>query len=195
MKTDPKAQAKRLSERWSRRTLLRAAVLGGAVLVALVAWLSTRGGDSSAAPEVQSLPPRIVSPAELSAASAELGQPIYWAGPIAGKELVLKELGQGRGVQVFYAPDGVAAGEASVKALTVGSYPLPNPKAALEGYAGRAGSRILPGSEGREIVTSGQSPTSAYFIDPGDEVQVEVYDPSPARATGLARSGRVQPAG
>ena len=48
---------------------------------------------------------------------------------------------------------------------------------------------------GTEFVTTKERPDSVYFAGSDNTVQVEVYDPSPGRAMGLARSGRIVPAG
>lgn len=175
--------------------MLRWGVLGLAVLVALIAWLATRGGDESStepAPATAAAP-RIVTEAELREAAAELGQPVFWAGPMAGRELELRELGEGRGVQVVYLPEGTPVGQDLSASLTIGSYPLPDPGKAVEGYAGRPGSKTIEGAGGREVVTSEQAPGSAYFAAPDNSVQVEVYDPSSRRALTLAVSGQVKP--
>jgi hypothetical protein len=180
-----------------RRKLLRIGVIAIAIVVALVAWLATRdsgGGSSEPAKTAAEAAPRIVSVDELREVAVTLGQPIYWAGPVKGKELELKELSEG-GVQVLYLPEGTAAGEGSPKSLTIGSYPLPDPEKALEGFAKRDGSSAQTASDGREVVASAESPTSVYFASPDNSVQVEVYDPSPQRAMSLALSGKVQPAG
>ena len=159
----------------------------------MVAWLATRdSGSSSESASSETAAPRIVDLAQLQEAAASLGQPIYWAGPVEGKELQLTELSEG-GVQVLYLPEGTEAGKASAKSLTVGSYPLPDPTAALEGYAKRKGSHAFHSKDGREVVTSAESPTSAYFASPENAVQVEVYDPSPKQAIALALSKRVEP--
>lgn len=179
----------------NRRKLLRWGIVALAVVVGVIAWLATRdngGGSSEPAPAEAAL--RIVTVAELREAAATLGQPIYWAGPAAGKELELSELPEG-GVQVLYLPEGTEAGEGSVESLTIGSYPLADPTAALEGFAKRPGSLVFHARGGRKVVVSKQSPTSAYFASPDNSIQVEVYDPSPKRAINLALSGRVQPAG
>lgn len=184
-----------MKDKDKQRLLLRAGVIGLAVVVALIAWLSTRGGDSgneeSAAPEHSS--GRIVSSAELGETAATLGQPVYWAGAQAGNQLELTELSEG-GTQVRYVPEGTEVGEGSAALLTIGSYPLPNPKKALEGFAKRPGSIVRHAKDGTEVVSSEESPTSVYFVSPDNSVQVEVYDPSPQRAMSLALSGRVQPA-
>jgi hypothetical protein len=179
------------------RRRLRFAVVGLAVVVALIAWLATRGGGSDSSepePTAAAGPPRIVTVAELREVAATLGQPIYWAGPLAGRELELKELGEG-GVQVLYLPEGTASGKGSPKSLTIGSYPLGDPEKALEGFAERPGSSSRQASDGREVVVSKTAPTSVYFTSPDNSVQVEVYDPSPGRAMSVALSGRVEPAG
>jgi hypothetical protein len=183
----------------NRRNLLRWGVVGLAVVVGLIAWLATRdsgGGSSEPAPS-EAGAPRIVTVADLREAAATLGQPIYWAGPLPGKEMELMELAGGTGgVQVAYLPEGAEAGEGSAKkALTIGSYPLPDPNAALDGFAKQPEAVVFKGSGGRKVVVSKKVPTSAYFVSPDNSVQVEVYDPSSKRAIDLALSGKVQPAG
>lgn len=177
------------------RLLLRGGVVALAVAVALIAWLSTR--DDSVGGEEAGTPPRsssrIVSAAELGEVAVSLGQPVYWAGVRAGNELELTELSEG-GTQVSYAPEGTEAGEGSAALLTIGSYPLPDPEAALERFAGQSGAIVRRAKNGTKVVSSEKNPTSAYFVSPDNSVQVEVYDPSPRRAMNLALSGRVQPA-
>jgi hypothetical protein len=179
----------------NRRWLLRGAVVAVAVLAALIAWLATKGGGEGSVQPASQLAPeaRVVTPAELQEAAAALGQPIYWAGQVAGMKLELAELAGG-GVQVFYVPEN---GEASNPRLllTVGSYPLPDPTAALQSVAGRPGAIVRRARDGRKVVSSEGSRTSVYFASPDNSVQVEVYDPSSAQAMSLALSGRVQPAG
>jgi hypothetical protein len=182
-----------LNDRATQRLLLRAGVATLALLVAAVAWLSTRGsddGDPGATPAESTS--RIVSRAELAEAAATLGQPVYWAGALPGTELELEELGEG-GVRVRYLPVGDAAGEGTDAALAIGSYPLADPEAALRSFADQPGSIVRHASDGREVVSSEDRPTSVYFVGPDKAVQVEVYDPSPRRAMRLALSGRVRP--
>jgi hypothetical protein len=175
-----------------RRWLLRGSVLGLALVVGLVAWLATRddGDEPAAAPETES---RIVLAGELGDAAALAGHPVYWAGPRPGTQLELTESGEG-GVQVRYLEEGLEAGDESAQALTVGTYLLPDPAAALKAFGATRGSVVRRAEDGREVVVGEQSPTSAYFASPDNSVQVEVYDPSPRRALALALSGEVRPA-
>lgn len=170
-----------------------------AVLIALGAWLATRGGDddgdSSSTPAAEA-GPRIVSEDELAQAADDLGQPIYWAGPVEGTELELLELGGAEGgVQVRYVPEGSEAGKTAEETLTVGSYTLADPQKSLDGFAKRQGSTTIEGDGGRELVISAEAPTSVYFVDADNEVQVEVYAPTAKRALSLARSDQVEPVG
>jgi len=183
------------------RRKVRLGVIVVAVVVAIVAWVASRdGGDGSseqASSEPASTepgPPRIVTAAELQEAAADLGQTIYWAGPVAGKELELNELGEG-GVQVRYLPEGTEAGEGSRAALTVGTYTLDDPEGAIEEVSKRPGEVVRELPDGRPVVTSESSPTNVYFASPDNSVQVEVYDPSAKRAMNLALSSKVQPIG
>lgn len=175
-----------------RPWLLRGAVLAVALAVGVVAWLA--GGDEEseapapAAPEV-----RIVEAAELGNVAALLGHPVYWAGPIPETSLELTESEDGS-VQVRYLDEGAEAGEDPAGALTIGSYPLPDPTAALDEFAAEPAAVVRRSRRGLEVVTSEANPSSVYFASPDNSVQVEVYDPSPARALGLALSGRVRPA-
>lgn len=175
-----------------RPWLLRGTVLGLALVVGVVAWLaSDDGGEDAPAPAVPRA--RIVEAAELANLAAVLGHPVYWAGPLSGTSLELTESEDGS-VRVRYLEEGAEAGEEAANALTVGTYPLPDPSGALEKFAAEPDSVVRRSRRGVEVVTSRGNPSSAYFASPDNSVQIEVYDPSPARALGLALSGRVRPA-
>ncbi|HEX3173425.1 MAG TPA: hypothetical protein VHQ43_04305 [Solirubrobacterales bacterium] len=176
-----------------RPSLLRGAFVGLALLVALVAWLATRGDTDEPVAAEETAQTRVVSAADLGDAAALNGHPVYWAGPIAGTALELTE-SEGD-VQVRYLEDDSEAGGESAAALTVGSYPLADPAGAIRTLAGEPGATVRRSKDGREVVVSSENPTSAYFASPDDSVQVEVYDPSPKRALALALSPKVRPAG
>ena len=178
----------------SRRWVLRGGIVAAVFVVALVAWLATRGGGSGSSSEATPAEagPRIVAPSELGKVAVASDHPVYWAGPMPGTRLELSE-GPG-GDTVRYLSAGVAPGSGRAKFLAVASYPLPNPRQAIERFAARPGSMVFHAA-GRKIVVGKRAPESAYFADPENEVQVEVYDPSPGRALELAGSAKVRPAG
>jgi hypothetical protein len=175
------------------RLALRLLVVGVAVVVGLASWLATRDDDEPAASESGSVT-RLVDATELANIAALSGRPIYWAGPMPGSALEAIESPADGGVQVRYVDAGAEAGEESGPVLTIGSYPLADPAGELAALAERPGSVSHRGRDGREVVVSRQSPTSAYFASPDGSVQVEVYDPSPRRALALALSAKVRPA-
>lgn len=177
-----------------KRRLLRIGIVALAVLVGLIAWVATQsddGGDSTTA-AANGTEARIVDLGELEEFAAAAGHPVYWVGPLAGKELEASETPSGN-VQIRYLDEGTEAGGGSAGVLTIGSYPIADPAAAMKGFGERKGSLVRHAADGREVVTSVEKPTSVYFASPDNSVQVEVYDPSYKRAMSLALSEQVQP--
>lgn len=178
----------------TRPWLLRATVLAVALVVGVVAWIADRDEEAAEdAGPTTVVDARPVAPTGLADVAVTLGHPVYWAGPIAGTSLELSE-GEDGSVQVRYLQDGSEAGKESAAALTIGSYPLPDPAAALDGFAAEAGSVVARGKGGLEAFYDRGNPNSVYFAGAGNSVQVEVYDPRPGRALGLVLAGRVRPA-
>lgn len=171
--------------------LLRAVAVALALSAGFLTWLATDDGE----PAVTAAPgPRVVAADDLADLATVSGIPVYWAGPIPGTELELTE-GPGRNVQVRYLKDGAAAGERKADFLTVGTYPLADPEAALDNLAAQPGSSVRVSRTGRRIVVDRRAPNSAYFASPDNRVQVEIYDRVSGRALRLALSDRVRPVG
>jgi hypothetical protein len=176
-----------------RRLALRLGILALAAVVAVVALVLTRDGDSSqetAATQVDA--PRIVSAEELEEIAGSLDYSIFWAGSIEGQELEVGGSGAG-GVLIRYLDQGDEPGAQDEAALAIGSYPMEDPNSAVEGFAARPGAIVRKADDGRTVVSSVEAPSSVYFASPDGGVQVEVYDASPERAMDLARSGTVKP--
>jgi hypothetical protein len=180
----------------SNRRMLRIGVIALALIVGVIAWLATRGddGDSTAAPASSGFEAKIVDSAELEQLAASAGHAVYWAGEEPGKEIEASETAEGN-FQVRYLDEGTEAGGGGAGVLTIGSYPLPDPIGAMEGFAARKGSLTRRSADGREVVTNAEKPTSVYFASSDGSVQVEVYDPSYKRAMSLALSAHVRPVG
>lgn len=173
------------------RRILRVGLVALALIVGLIAWLATRGDDGMPTAPSTGFEAKIVSSEELAASA---GHAVYWAGPVPGKEMEASEAATGD-FQVRYLDEGTEAGGGGAGVLTIGSYPLADPIAAVEGFAGRQGSIARSSADGREVVTSLEKPTSAYFASSDGSVQVEVYDPDAKRAMSLALSAKVRPVG
>lgn len=177
------------------RRLLRIGVVALALVVGVIAWVVTSGdGDSAEEQVTAGVEPAIVSLGELEELADASGHSVYWAGTLPGKEIEAGEDDAGN-FQIRYLDEGAEAGGGSAAVLTIGSYPLADPAAAVEGFADRQTSVARTASDGREIAFSLEKPTSVYFAGAEGDVQVEVYDPNPKRAMSLALSERVQPVG
>jgi len=172
----------------------RVVVLGALVALALaggvIAWLVTRTQSSPNGSVAAPVKPVALSASGLAKLGRLVGQPIYWAGPQKDYLYELKRTGDGS-VYVRYLPPGVNAGAKGHEYMIIATYPFPHALAALAKVAD--GRRIkLPGG-GLALVDEKHS-TSVHLAFPGIDYQVEVYDPSPARALAVASSGRVRPA-
>jgi hypothetical protein len=179
------------------RALWSLLVLLVVALIALLIWQATGGGggdeDEAAAP-APAAPgaARIVGVEELREAAAGSDVPVYWAGPRPGAELELSEVGKAR-AYVRYLTGGAEAGDPKPGFLAIGTYRLPDALAALRANAKRSGVKLRKAPRGALVWVDPQSPTSAYLVYPGDDFEVEVYDPSPKRALGVALSPHLRP--
>lgn len=179
-----------LSKPWVPRAL----AICLALAVGAIVWLIASEGDEEAPAGGEDTGARTVSEAELAELAADSGHPVYWAGPVEGTELEANEA-SGGSVLVRYLEEGTEAGRPGADSLAVGSYAIPNPRKALNTFAAEPGATVRNSPELGRVVTTPRTPESAYFVDPGDSVQVEVYDPKPKRALRLVLSGQVQPIG
>lgn len=143
--------------------------------------LLTRGPGSSG--------PLAVSRSELVALSGRVRHPVYWAGPRAGSTLELTVAP--RGMFLRYLPSGVGVG-GQVRTLTVATYRLGNGFEATRDAADDPGAVRVEAGSGAVAFYSRARPTSVYLAYPGSGLQIEVFDPSPARARALVQSGAVR---
>ena len=151
-----------------------------------------RGGDEEAA-EAPPGAPRIVSPAELGEAAAASAAPIYWAGERPGAELELSEVAAAAPPYVRYLTGGAQGRRPQARVPRIGTYELPNAYAALRANAKRTGAKLRKAPGGACAWQDPASPTSVYLAKPGEDFQVEVYNPSPKEALEVALSPDLQP--
>jgi hypothetical protein len=141
-------------------------------------------------PSVTPIKPTAASIADLRALVSS-GHPVYWAGPQSGATYELSELSDGR-IYVRYLPKGVKVG-AQEPFPTVGTYPVQDAFSAVKVIAQRPAATQIKLSNGGIAVTDPAHPTSVYIAYPHGKVEVEVFDPSPARARQLVRTGVIVP--
>ena len=132
--------------------------------------------------------PVVLSESGLRRVALTVGQPIYWAGPRRGSLYELTRTADNRSI-VRYVPPGVVAGSSAGQYLSVATYPFIGAFNALQSVAD-GGGFMLP--HGGLAVVNSRFPNAVHVAFPLVEYQVEVYDPSPARARAIASSGKVQ---
>jgi hypothetical protein len=138
--------------------------------------------------------PSAASEEQLKQLAAELGHPVYWAGAEAGMTYELTRTPRGR-VYIRYLPQGVAVGSKRADFLTVGTYPQENALEVLKATAKKSGATTVELDGGGLAMIDPKRPTSVYIALRGQDLQIEVYDPSAPRARKLVTSGEIEPVG
>jgi hypothetical protein len=184
------SQAQRTRPQRQVRRIRVGAVIAVVLAVAFAAWLIFRDNDDDSNPP----PPAssAVTPAQLRTIPEESGQELYWAGPRAGYTYELTRTTDGNNF-IRYLPAGVAVGAQQPDYQTVGTYPRRRALQGLRRLARRQDSISFEVPRNGLAVYSRERPTSVYLAFPGEDVQVEVFDPNAQRARRLARDGRIRP--
>jgi hypothetical protein len=118
------------------------------------------------------------------------GIPIYWMGVKPGVRYELTQTPAGR-TYIRYLPTGVRAGS-STPYLTIGTYPLPNAYAVTKAAAHGAGAVTIKIPGGFAFYEK-NSPSNVHIAYPGQDLQIEVYDPLATRAHAIVASGTLAP--
>jgi hypothetical protein len=170
------------------------AVVAGALVVGLIAWLifhdSGGGGGESAKPGE----PQAATVGSLRALASQLGSPIYWAGPQSG-ELEVTNAEGGDRVYVRYLTGGAEIGDSRPDFLTVGTYAFEDPVKALKRQAKQPGGELATAPGGATVYVNKSRSQSVYLAYPGIEAEIEVFDPDPKTARDLVTSGQIVPVG
>lgn len=158
---------------------------------ALLAWAVLDDDGSNEPADSDVVPAQIVSAAEFSEIAAPAEEPIFWAGSRPDTELEYEQVDDRHYVR--YLTGGAQAGDPRPAFLTIATYPLADPAAALRTNARRTETRLQRAPGGTLVWVNPDRPNSVYLTEPGSEHQVEVYDPLPRRALRVALSGDVVP--
>jgi hypothetical protein len=170
-------------------------VIAVTAVAGFLVWLvAIRDGDDEVPEPEQPGAPVLMEEDELSALSSELDHPVYWAGAQEGAQIEVTRTEDGR-VTVRYLTGGAEAGAPEGEFLAVGTYPVADAQANLEGAGERKGALRGETPDGDLVVTNEDAPTNVYLADPVNDLQVEVYDPDPERAFELATGGEIVPVG
>ena len=176
---------------WARRPELRiGAVVAVALAIGFVVWLVAIRDGSSGSNVTNGVTE--VSPDRLRTLSVDVGHPIYWAGPAAETTYELTRTPSGR-IFVRYIPNGIPIGIANASFTIVGTYPVANAYNVTRQLAKKAGETSFAAPHGGFAVYAQTNSTHIYLAYPNQNLQIEVYDPSPKRARSLIASGQVAP--
>ena len=136
----------------------------------------------------------IVNADELRENAGEQEGPIYWAGEQEGAEIEFSQPEAGR-TYVRYLTGGAEAGDPNAEFLTIGTYEFKDPTKALKEQAKKPNGVLASAPGGGVVFFNTTHPQSVYLAYPGEEAQIEVYDPNPKRSLGLVSSGLIVPVG
>src|SRR5262245_14675298 len=164
------------------------AIVAIARVAGLVAWLALRN-DSSGGKTAQG-GAAAMTPSEITALAGSLGHPIFWLGPKKNTTYEVTQAVNGK-VYVRYLPAGIDVGS-SKPYLTVATYPFPGTFAVLRKMAKVKGAVTARVPGGGVAVLDLGYPQSVHIAYPRVDYQVEVYDPTPARAMQLVSSGQLK---
>ena len=137
--------------------------------------------------------PTAASPADLRSLAASLGHSIYWIGTKPGHTYELTRTAGGN-VTIRYLPPGVEVGDPKPY-LSIGTYPFKNAFAATKALTNNDNIGQVKAPGGAVAVYDKGYPQSIHLAYPGSDLQIEVYDPSTAKARAIVTSGQLRTIG
>jgi hypothetical protein len=171
---------------WLRICIAVALALAAAVAV----WLIVKN-DDDVGRSADSASANAATLSTLRALPGELGHHVYWAGPRASYKYELTQVDDN--IFIRYLPYGIHVGDPRPDYLTVGTYPRARAYALLEKTSRDRRWQSRRAAGGGIAAWRESRPQSVYLAFPRSAVQIEVYDPSAARARRLATTGAVRP--
>jgi hypothetical protein len=134
--------------------------------------------------------PTILAEDDLRAFGEKYG-PMFWAGRQDGTKFELTVSANGT-FFVRYLPTKLEAGAES-ESLVVVTYPVSAGYDLLQGRSLEEGATGVESQSGALVVTLKDDAKRAYFGFPGQNFQVEVYDPDDGVAETLVSDGSIEP--
>jgi hypothetical protein len=167
----------------------RGAVIAAALVVAVVAFILISGGDDDNSGSGQ---PIGADAEKIQELAADVGHPVYWAGPTGADQFEWTESADGK-VYIRYLTDNADPGDPRPLYLTIATYPVGGGVQAVRKAGQIEGNHTIKLPGGATGLVSDDPSTSVYLAYPGSPYQIEVFNPDPAKALSLVKSGRIQP--
>jgi hypothetical protein len=167
------------------------AVVAVVLAIGFLVWLLAVRDNGSSTTGPRRTNALAVSEADLHKLPAQVKHPVYWAG---SSDTDIYELTRTRNGSIYirYLPKGTELGDPRPKFTTVGTYPSATAYTTLENGSHRKDATVFRFKSGALAVAYAKSPSSVFFAFPNSPYIVEVFDPSPARARQLVKSGQVK---
>jgi hypothetical protein len=190
-----------LNDRYQLRGVRIAAVIAIAAVAAFLVWffaIRDTGDDNSSTSGNNGggnlVGPVAATQGDIASLAKKNDQAVYWAGDQPGTtNLELTQTADGN-VYVRYLTGKAPIGTPKPSYLTVGTYPFGNAIRALNTVAKQPGAKTFQIPNNGTAVQNSNSPTSVYVAYPDEKgFEIEVYDPDPAKALDLVKSGDIQP--
>jgi hypothetical protein len=137
--------------------------------------------------------PEVASVDHLRLLSKDLGEPIYWIGPLSSTRLELSRQESGY-TFIRYLPRGVEPNSPQ-RLLTIGTYPIRDAYAISTKDANEPGSVKVKAPTNAVAFYKTSTPTTVYIAYQHSDSQIEVYSPDSGLAQELVGSGKVRKVG
>jgi hypothetical protein len=189
-----------LNDRYQLRGVRIGAVIAVAAVAAFLVWYfairdtgsDNGGGSTNAAKNV--VGPEAATQPDISDLASKNGQPIYWAGDQPNTSDIELTQTADDNVYVRYLTGNASIGTPKPSYLTIGTYPFQNALHAVDVISKEPGAKTFSVANSGTAVQNSSSPTSVYVAYPDEKgYEIEVYDPDPAKALALVKSGDIQP--
>lgn len=166
----------------SARPWLVAAIVGLVLLVIAIVLLNRPATSSAPTPTPSAtaqlpdkLGPTLVKPADLKAALAGVGHPVFWRGPRAGQQIVLTIKGD-NAVSLAYVPEGTPVDQPVLLRTEIVSYPMVDAMANVQRIGSLAGGAMQKGPRQQVCATTEATPRNAYMAQGILPTEVEIFD-------------------
>lgn len=134
----------------------------------------------------------VLTEPELRQIVSQLGQTIYWAGPMTNAKYTLNV--NDTSAFVRYLPEGEGAEDTGMNYLVVATYEVNGAFDAVRTAGNEQDGISISNSDGAAVYYNKAIPNNVYLAYPNTNFQIEIFDPAAERALQIATSpGLIQP--
>jgi hypothetical protein len=129
---------------------------------------------------------------ELVAAVKKLGISVYWAGPVKGAKYTLAVPSDGQ-AYVRYLPNGQGINDTNPNYVVIATYKTDKAFDATQAAGNQSNGVTFVNANGAAVYYNKTTPTNVYVAYPGQNYQIEIFDPIAKTALDIAsKSGALK---